>query len=97
MEKLTNGNVVDYDNKLPVVSNDEIGDLTINFNKILDLEKKYVEVPDVTGMNANDALKLLKSFKVTFTGNGNIIKYQSIKAKERVYEGETIKLLLTNN
>ena len=29
--------------------------------------------------------------------NGNIIKYQSIKAKERVYEGETIKLLLTNN
>lgn len=61
------------------------------------LEKKYVEVPDVTGMNANDALKLLKSFKVTFTGNGNIIKYQSIKAKERVYEGETIKLLLTNN
>ena len=48
-------------------------------------------------MNANDALKLLKSFKVTFTGNGNIIKYQSIKAKERVYEGETIKLLLTNN
>ena len=43
MEKLTNGNVVDYDNKLPVVSNDEIGDLTINFNKILDLEKKYVE------------------------------------------------------
>lgn len=61
------------------------------------LEKKYVEVPDVTGMNVNDALKLLKSFKVTFTGNGNIIKYQSIKAKERVYEGETIKLLLTNN
>lgn len=61
------------------------------------LEKKYVEVPDVTGMSANDALKLLKSFKVTFTGNGNIIKYQSIKAKERVYEGETIKLLLTNN
>lgn len=61
------------------------------------LEKKYVEVPNVTGMNANDALKLLKSFKVTFTGNGNIIKYQSIKAKERVYEGETIKLLLTNN
>ena len=61
------------------------------------LEKKHVEVPDVTGMNANDALKLLKSFKVTFTGNGNIIKYQSIKAKERVYEGETIKLLLTNN
>ena len=24
-------------------SNDEIGDLTINFNKILDLERKYVE------------------------------------------------------
>lgn len=43
MEELANGKFVDYNQKLPVISNDEIGDLTINFNKILDLEKQYVE------------------------------------------------------
>lgn len=82
----------DSANILGIEKREEVIEKNYNY-----LEKKYVEVPDVTGMNVNDALKLLKSFKVTFTGNGNIIKYQSIKAKERVYEGETIKLLLTNN
>ena len=43
MDKLADGNFVDYNQKLPVVSNDEIGDLTISFNKILDLEKQYVD------------------------------------------------------
>lgn len=43
MEELANGKFVDYNQKLPVISNDEIGDLTVNFNKILDLEKQYVE------------------------------------------------------
>lgn len=43
MKRLSSGNSVDYNQKLPVISNDEIGDLTINFNKLLDLEKQYVE------------------------------------------------------
>lgn len=43
MEELANGKFVDYNQKLPVISNDEIGDLMVNFNKILDLEKQYVE------------------------------------------------------
>lgn len=43
MRKLAIGEKVDYNKKIPVISNDEIGDLTINFNKILDLEKQYVE------------------------------------------------------
>lgn len=43
MKRLASGTSVDYDRKIPVTSNDEIGDLTINFNKILDLEKQYVE------------------------------------------------------
>ena len=30
---------IDYDTKLVVTSNDEIGDLVVAFNKILDLEK----------------------------------------------------------
>lgn len=43
MNRLASGESVDYEQKLAVTSNDEIGDLTINFNKILDLEKKYVD------------------------------------------------------
>jgi len=58
------------------------------------LEKKYVKVPNVVGMTKEDGVKLLKNFKVVFSGNGNIIKYQSIKEGEKVYEGETIKILL---
>ena len=58
------------------------------------LEKKYVKVPNVVGMTKEGGVKLLKNFKVVFSGNGNIIKYQSIKEGEKVYEGETIKILL---
>ncbi len=34
---------VDYDKKMAVVSNDELGDLVISFNKILDIEKRHNE------------------------------------------------------
>ena len=34
---------IDYDKKMTVVSNDELGDLVISFNKILDIEKKHNE------------------------------------------------------
>ncbi|MBQ9314433.1 MAG: HAMP domain-containing histidine kinase [Clostridia bacterium] len=43
MKRLASGESVDYNQKLPVTSSDEIGELTINFNKILDKEKQYVE------------------------------------------------------
>ena len=43
MKRLVSGESVDYDQKLPVTSSDEIGDLTVNFNQILDKEKHYVE------------------------------------------------------
>lgn len=43
MNRLVSGEYVDYDKKLPVTSGDEIGELTINFNKILEKEKQYVE------------------------------------------------------
>ena len=42
MKRLTAGKSIDYDQKIPVTSNDELGELTVNFNKILDLEKNYV-------------------------------------------------------
>lgn len=43
MRRLSNGEKVDYSKKIPVTSNDEIGDLTVNFNELLDTEKQYVE------------------------------------------------------
>ena len=57
-------------------------------------DKKYVTVPNVVGMELKDAFKLLKAFKVEYTGNGSKVIYQSPKTNERIYEGETIKLLL---
>ena len=62
-----------------------------NFN-----EKKYVTVPNVINMNLDDAMKNLKDFKVEYTGTGKKVTYQSPSPKERIYEGETIRLLLDN-
>lgn len=58
-------------------------------------DKKYIEIPNVIGMNVKDATKLLKSFKVEYSGSGDVVSYQSPASGERILEGETIKLLLT--
>lgn len=58
------------------------------------LDKQYVEVPNVVGMSVKDALKILKQFKVEYSGDGETISYQSPSAGEKIYEGETIRLLL---
>lgn len=60
-----------------------------NFN-----DKKYATVPNVINMNLNDAMKELKQFKVEYTGSGKKVTYQSPSPKERIYEGETVRLLL---
>lgn len=43
MIKIAEDEFVDYDKKMPVLSNDELGKLVIAFNKILDLEKAHAE------------------------------------------------------
>ncbi|MBO5142250.1 MAG: HAMP domain-containing histidine kinase [Clostridia bacterium] len=43
MNMIANEQTIDYDQKMPVLSNDELGDLVISFNKILDLEKKHAK------------------------------------------------------
>lgn len=58
-------------------------------------DKKYIEVPNVEGMTVKDAVSSLKSFKVEFSGSGSTVSYQSPSAGERILEGETVKLLLT--
>ena len=57
-------------------------------------DKKYINVANVVGMNKNDAIKNLKSFKVEYTGTGDTVTYQSPMAGERILEGETVRLLL---
>ena len=57
------------------------------------LDRKYVTIPNVINMELSDAIKNLKQFKVEYTGNGKVI-YQSPTSGTRIYEGETIKLML---
>lgn len=54
-------------------------------------EKKYIQVSDVKGKTLSEALKILKDFKVEYTGSGRVI-YQS--TTDRIQEGETVKLML---
>jgi len=58
-------------------------------------DKQYAIVPNVIGMNVKDAVKELKSFKVEYSGSGEVVTYQSPSGGESVYEGETIRLLLS--
>lgn len=46
-------------------------------------------------MSVSEAVKQLKSFKVEYSGSGEVITYQSPSAGESIYEGETIRLLLS--
>jgi signal transduction histidine kinase len=42
LNKIASHENIEYDKKLPVTSNDELGDLVVAFNKILDLEKRNI-------------------------------------------------------
>lgn len=57
-------------------------------------EKKYLTVPDVVNMTLEEAMKTLKEFKVEYSGSGSKVIYQSPVKDTRIFEGETIKLML---
>ena len=59
-------------------------------------DKKYVTVPNVIDMNKSDAVKELKDFKVEYSGSGDKVVEQSPEAGTRIYEGETVRLYLSN-
>lgn len=58
------------------------------------LDRKYATVPDVTNMSLKEALQNLKGFKVEYTGTGSKVIYQSPSKNTRIFEGETVKLML---
>ena len=59
-------------------------------------DKKYAVVPDVVNMDISDAMKNLKPFKVEYSGTGKKVVYQTPSKDTRIYEGETVKLLLSD-
>ena len=57
-------------------------------------DEKYVVIPDVTGMNSDDAKKILKGFKIEYVGSGNTVINQNPHGNTYVSENTTIKLML---
>ena len=60
------------------------------------LDKVYKDIPSVVGLSSSEAAKLLSDFKVEFSGSGGKVTYQSPAAGTRIYEGETVRLLLSD-
>jgi len=58
------------------------------------LDKKYAVVANVKNKTLKEAMKELKKFKVEYTGDGSKVIYQSPSYKSRIFEGETVRLLL---
>lgn len=58
------------------------------------LDKKYLLLPNVKNMNLEDAKKILKDFKVEYSGSGNKIIYQSPEPEYYLEEGSVVKLML---
>ena len=59
------------------------------------LDQKYVLVPNVTGMTLEQAKKELKSFNITYSGNGEKVFYQSPEEGMYIKEKGTISLMLS--
>lgn len=57
-------------------------------------EKKYKEIPNVIGMNVNDAKKLLSDFSLEFSGSGSIVSFQSPGIGEKILEDDVVRLYL---
>ena len=57
-------------------------------------ETKYLDVPNVVGLEKKEAIKLLKKFSIEYSGSGNIVKDESPEAGTRLKEGGKIRILL---
>lgn len=58
------------------------------------LDTKYVLLPDVIGKSLSDAKKILKGFKIEYSGNGDTIVHQSPSGNYYVPEGGEVLLML---
>ena len=83
--------MVDIIEELKIKQSDYTLEKTYNW-----YDTKYTSIPNVIGMNIDEAKKELKKFTVIYSGNGNIIKAISPTPKTYVKENTTIKVLLGN-
>ncbi len=58
------------------------------------LDTKYVQLPNVVGMNKKDVQKVLKGFQILYSGEGEKVIYQEPSADLYVKENSTIKIML---
>lgn len=58
------------------------------------LDIKYINLPDVEGLNVEDARKELKGFQIEYAGEGEKIIHQSPEGNNLVAENSKIKLML---
>lgn len=58
------------------------------------LDTKYVLLPNVVGMNLEEAKKTLKGFSLEYSGDGENVIYQTPDPNTYIKEGGTVKLLL---
>ena len=57
---------------------------------------KYQKLPNVVGMSLEDAKKVLKGYKLQYSGEGTKIMYQSPQANLYVADNSIVKLMLSN-
>lgn len=57
-------------------------------------EDSYIKLPDVTGMSTKDASKILRDFKIEYSGSGDTVLYMSPEPGYYVKKGGTVKLML---
>lgn len=60
------------------------------------LDKKYTMLPDVVGMDLEEAKKTLRGFQIVTSGEGKKVLYQSPEGNYYAEEGSTISLMLSN-
>lgn len=60
------------------------------------MDIKYNKLPNVVGMDKENAKKELKGYTIEYSGDGNKVIYQSPKEGLYVQDGSTVKLMLSN-
>lgn len=56
------------------------------------LDKKYITVENVVGMDVNKAKEILKDFEVKVDGSGKTVTYQSPEEGSRILEGSKVRV-----
>ena len=60
------------------------------------MDIKYQKLPNVVGMNLDEAKKVLKNYKLEYSGDGNKVIYQSPQANLYIQDNSVVKIMLSN-